>query len=191
MVVLEINHTEALSGNEKLKKDNDEVGVVNSPVWSHRMKKSLALAHIRPDLIEPGTEIDISIGERNAYISDGVNPIHKITITNRGELVASFAGLKAPKNKPRVSLEELNQQYDSKDSSINYTSDVTCATLGSIGMLQVQYTVVMATGEESNPSPMSDWANGQFFKIAEDGVSDERLIKSITIYDLNNHVWYL
>ena len=70
------------------------------------------------DLYDAGLEytsesdIDISIGDRNAYISDGVNPIHKITITNRGELVASYAGLKAPKNKPRISLEELNEQYD-------------------------------------------------------------------------------
>ena len=44
------------------------------------------------------SNIDISIGDRNAYINDGVNPIHKVTITPRGELVASYAGLKAPKN---------------------------------------------------------------------------------------------
>ena len=136
-------------------------------------------------LYTEASEIDISIGDRNAYISDGVNPIHKITVTSRGEIAASFAGLKAPKNKPRISLEELQEQYDSKNSPINYTGDVDDATLGGIGLLQVQYTVVMSTGEESNPSPMSDWANAQFFKIAEDGVSDERLIKSITVYDLN------
>ena len=50
---------------KNLKKIMKEVGVVNSPVWSHRMKKSLALAHIRPDLIEPGTEINVSSNNIN------------------------------------------------------------------------------------------------------------------------------
>ena len=131
------------------------------------------------------SNIDISVGDRSVYVNDGINPIHKITVTPRGELVASYAGLKAPKNKPRISLKALGDQYHAKSSSITYTSDVTDATLGGIGLLQVQYTTVTATGVESNPSPMSDWANGQFFKIGEDGVSDEKLIKSITIHDLN------
>lgn len=131
------------------------------------------------------SNIDISVGDRSVYVNDGLNPIHKITITPRGELVASYAGLKAPKNKPRISLKSLGDQYHAKSGSITYTSDVTGATLGGIGLLQAQYTVVSVTGVESNPSPMSDWANGQFFKIGEDGVSDEKLIKSITIHDLN------
>ena len=76
MVGLEINQAEALSGNEKLKKDNEEVGVVNSPVWSHRMKKSLALAHIRPDLIEIGTEIDISSDSINCSATVRQTPFY-------------------------------------------------------------------------------------------------------------------
>ena len=162
----------------------------NVPTFGWTFKNEKGDSYLQ-DLYDAGLKyteksaIDISIGDRNAYISDGVNPIHKITITSRGEIVSSYAGLKAPKNKPRISLEELGEQYDSKRSAITYTGDVNDATLGGIGLLQVQYTVVMSTGEESNPSPMSDWANGQFFKIGEDGVSDERLIKSITVYDLN------
>ena len=131
------------------------------------------------------SKIDISVGDRNAYINDGVNPIQKVTVTPNGELVASFAGLKAPKNKPRITLKSQGEDYHAKSSSIEYTTDVDGKNLGGMGLIQAQYTVVTETGDESNPSPMSDWANGQFFKIAEDGVSDVRLIKSLTVYDLN------
>ena len=164
---------------------------VDVPVYEWSMQNETTQESYLKDMYDAGLEytkdsnIDISIGDRCAYVNDGVNPIHKITITPRGEFVASYAGLKAPKNKPRVSLKALGDQYHAKSSSITYTSDVTDATLGGIGLLQVQYTVVTAIGVESNPSPMSDWANGQFFKIGEDGVSDEKLIKSITIHDLN------
>ncbi len=50
---------EALAGGEKLLRDGAEVGVVNSPVWSHRMGKSLALAHVTPDAAEPGTALQV------------------------------------------------------------------------------------------------------------------------------------
>ncbi|WP_371225829.1 aminomethyltransferase family protein [Roseovarius sp. 2305UL8-3] len=46
VVTLDIDHGEALEGGEKLLIGGQEVGVVNSPVYSHRMGKSLALGHI-------------------------------------------------------------------------------------------------------------------------------------------------
>ena len=76
MVGLEIDHNDALAGGEKLKKDNEEVGVVNSPVWSHRMKKSLALAHIRPDLIEPSTKINVSSDDINCSATVKQTPFY-------------------------------------------------------------------------------------------------------------------
>ena len=42
--------TEVMEGGAKLFLDGQEVGVINSPVYSHRMKKSIALVHIRPDV---------------------------------------------------------------------------------------------------------------------------------------------
>ncbi|MGI9297975.1 MAG: aminomethyltransferase family protein [Gammaproteobacteria bacterium] len=62
---LEIAHDGALSGGEKLMSDGEEVGVVNSPIWSRRMKKSLALAHIRPDLARAGAQVSV--------VGDGVD----------------------------------------------------------------------------------------------------------------------
>ena len=56
-----------VDGGESLMLDGEVVGVVNSPCYSHRMKKSLALAHIRPD-IPLGTQFNVS-GEGVATIA--------------------------------------------------------------------------------------------------------------------------
>jgi len=62
MIGLEIDHTDALVGGETLMLTDQNVGVVNSPVWSHRMGKSLAQAHVRPDLPDPGTTLPERLG---------------------------------------------------------------------------------------------------------------------------------
>ncbi|MDJ0955915.1 MAG: aminomethyltransferase family protein [Arenicellales bacterium] len=53
------DHNDALAGGEKLLLKDEEVGVVNSPAWSHRMQKSLALVHLRPDTTTPGTQLNV------------------------------------------------------------------------------------------------------------------------------------
>jgi len=45
-----IDHSDMVAGGEALSLDGTEVGVVNSPCYSHRMSQSLALGHIRPGL---------------------------------------------------------------------------------------------------------------------------------------------
>ena len=49
-VCLDINHSDMVAGGEMLSLDGADVGVVNSPCFSLRMDKSLALAHIKPDI---------------------------------------------------------------------------------------------------------------------------------------------
>lgn len=58
-VCIDINHSDMVDGGESLMLDGEIVGVVNSPCYSHRMEKSLALAHIRPD-IPLGTQLNVS-----------------------------------------------------------------------------------------------------------------------------------
>ena len=53
------DHGDALVGGEELKLNGEDVGLVNSPCWSHRMGKSLALVHLRPDATSPGTKLDV------------------------------------------------------------------------------------------------------------------------------------
>ena len=50
-------HLCALSKGTRLHYNGADVGVVNSPIWSHRMNKSLALSHVRPDLAVHGTRL--------------------------------------------------------------------------------------------------------------------------------------
>ena len=49
-VCLDIDHVDMVAGGEVLSLNGAEVGVVNSPCFSHRLNKSLALAHINPDV---------------------------------------------------------------------------------------------------------------------------------------------
>ncbi|MGB1010006.1 MAG: aminomethyltransferase family protein [Thiolinea sp.] len=48
-----------LAGGETLHLNGEEVGVVNSPCYSHRLQQSLALGHIRPDAAQAGTVLEV------------------------------------------------------------------------------------------------------------------------------------
>ena len=60
VVTLDIDYGEALAGGETLSIDGQEVGVVNSPVYSHRMQKSLALGHITLANSAVGTMVQVN-----------------------------------------------------------------------------------------------------------------------------------
>jgi len=60
-VTLDIDHSEMVNGEEKLLLDGTEVGVVNSPCYSHRLGKSLALGHLSPE-VGVGTTLQV-LGE--------------------------------------------------------------------------------------------------------------------------------
>lgn len=51
-VCLDIDHNDMVAGGESLILNGAQVGTVNSPCFSHRLNKSLALAHIRPDIAD-------------------------------------------------------------------------------------------------------------------------------------------
>jgi len=53
------DHDDALEGEETLLMNGQEVGVVNSPVYSHRMGKSLSLIHVTPEAAKPGTKLQV------------------------------------------------------------------------------------------------------------------------------------
>lgn len=58
-VCLDIDHSDMVEGGEVLSLEGEEVGVINSPCYSHRLGKSLALAHIKPG-IEVSTRLSVS-----------------------------------------------------------------------------------------------------------------------------------
>lgn len=51
-VCLDIDHSDMVAGGETLSLDGQNVGVVNSPCYSHRLQKSLALGHVQPNIEE-------------------------------------------------------------------------------------------------------------------------------------------
>ena len=59
---ISIDHTDAVAGGEILKLNGEQVGVINSPAYSHRLGKSLALVHLHPSACDPGTELEV-VGE--------------------------------------------------------------------------------------------------------------------------------
>ncbi|MEM9633727.1 MAG: aminomethyltransferase family protein [Pseudomonadota bacterium] len=49
-ICLDIDHPDMVDGGEVLLLGDEKLGVINSPCYSHRMAKSLALAHVRPGI---------------------------------------------------------------------------------------------------------------------------------------------
>ena len=59
-VCLDIDHSDMVAGGETLSLDGADVGVINSPGYSHRLGKSLALAHVSPEAANSGTVLGVS-----------------------------------------------------------------------------------------------------------------------------------
>ena len=60
---LVVEADDMLAGGEALHWNGEEVGVVNSPCYSHRLEQSLALGHIAPQAAEAGTILEVRDGE--------------------------------------------------------------------------------------------------------------------------------
>ena len=73
---IEVDHDDALGGGEALLLDGVEVGVVNSPAYSHRMGKSLALVHLAPNASAPGTKLQVKGDGIDTTAVVGVTPFH-------------------------------------------------------------------------------------------------------------------
>ena len=70
------DHNEALAGGEILLLEGKEVGVVNSPAYSHRMKKSLALVHLSPEASEIGTKLRVKGDGIDCTATVGLTPFY-------------------------------------------------------------------------------------------------------------------
>ncbi len=62
-VCLDIDHSDMVNGEEILLLNGKEVGAVNSPGYSHRLGKSLALAHVSPGAAAVGTVLQVRGGD--------------------------------------------------------------------------------------------------------------------------------
>lgn len=71
-----VDKDDQLAGGEDLILDGEKVGTVNSPCWSHRMNKSLALVHLRPDAAAPQTELTVKEAQRTCTASVEPTPFY-------------------------------------------------------------------------------------------------------------------
>jgi len=123
------------------------------------------------------SEIEITIGTDKVIIADGVNRTHFVATDKDGNHRGGIMGIPAPTNKARVT-EMTTWRADL------WETDSTASRLSTPGLFQCIYTVVTKFGEESNPSPLSDTLDMQFFKLDEDGL-DERWLEKVEIKDLS------
>ena len=123
------------------------------------------------------SDVQFVVSDDRIIITDNVNNAHFVTIDIDGLFRAGKLGMPAPKNKARVSH---ITEWD--DSLFEETS--TDARLSQIGLFQCTYTAVTKSGDESNPSPLSDTLDMQFFKIDANG-ADERWIDKVSITGLS------
>ncbi len=61
-----IDHDDMIAGGETLQLDDRQVGIVNSPAYSHRLGKSLALVHLEPASAIAGTALAV-VGDGTQY----------------------------------------------------------------------------------------------------------------------------
>ena len=122
------------------------------------------------------SDIQISVAHDSVFIADGVNHTHMVSVDTDGVVRAGISGIPAPTNKARVTeMTDWQPELWEETENASYLSEP--------GLFQCVYTVVTKTGEESNPSPLSDTLDMQFFKLDADSV-DERWIEKIEIRDL-------
>ncbi|MEM9602845.1 MAG: aminomethyltransferase family protein [Pseudomonadota bacterium] len=74
-VTLRVDHSAALTGGETLVAADVDVGVVNSPCFSHRLNASLALAHVRPDIAD-GAVLQVSGDGLQTTATVVASPVH-------------------------------------------------------------------------------------------------------------------
>jgi hypothetical protein len=105
------------------------------------------------------------------------NKSHYVTVNNDNEIVSGINEIPRPLNKPE------GFDTDSYNASIFQENLETGSYINYCGIYRYFYTFITEVGDESNPSPASEWIDMQFFKKDDDGL-DERQVKSVTFGNL-------
>jgi hypothetical protein len=131
-------------------------------------------------------DIEFTIGNNKVIINDSYNRMHYFEIDADGIANSGFLGIPAPLNKPCVlPLDTNGARGDIGNLNVNFEDDSGADYIEAPGLAQVTYTVITKFGEESNPSPISDALDLQWFKLNEDTGANEQWIDSIEIFNLN------
>jgi len=128
------------------------------------------------------TYLEFFVGDDNMIITDTydetTNFPHYVKIDPEGTLITGLFSIKAPTNKPElVPTTEFNEE--------RYEEDENNSRLSGCGIVHCVYTVITKSGDESNPSPISDAKMMQFFKKDATDRNDARWIDSVLIKNLS------
>ena len=74
-ICLDIEHSDMVAGGEVLSVNGEDVGVVNSPCFSHRLNKSLALAHVSPS-VSVGAVLTVKGGGIETLATAVASPVY-------------------------------------------------------------------------------------------------------------------
>jgi len=80
-VCLDISHNNMIAGGEQLLQGDLLVGVVNSPCYSHRLGKSLALAHVSP-AVAKGAQLTVKSNDINTTATVVASPVYDPSKSN-------------------------------------------------------------------------------------------------------------
>ena len=75
-VGIAVDYADMVVGGETLSLNGADVGVVNSPCYSHRLGKSLALAHVAPTASAAGTTLKLAGGDIETTATVVAMPIY-------------------------------------------------------------------------------------------------------------------
>jgi len=152
-----------ISGSYKLRLYYYTENVAAPSTW---VSANIATTDLLDDLdsvtFTSSSEIETTqIGNR-VIIVDGVNRPMYIYFDPDGFIYCGLAGIQAPKSKPSINFDETDYTQE------NFTTSSTDGYASTPGLVQVLYTVVTETGEESNPSPISLTKDMQFFRKTDE-----------------------
>ena len=103
-------------------------------------------------LYTQNSTLEFTLGQDKIIITDNVNRAHYFSVSSEGSVLARTLGIPAPMQKPSLAQSKLEGVF----SISSFTETSTDQRLSTPGYIQVTYTIVSKTGEESNPSPLSD-----------------------------------
>ncbi|NHZ85647.1 MAG: hypothetical protein GWP19_07180 [Planctomycetia bacterium] len=128
------------------------------------------------------TYLEFFVGDDKLIITDTMeltpNLPHYVKVDAEGVLITGRFGVPSPTNRATV---ELVTEFERND----YEDVETRARLGDCGIFQCAYTIVTEEGDESNPSPISESRNMQFFEKDAVDFNDARWISSVIISNLS------
>lgn len=130
---------------------------------------------------DSGTELEFTIGESKVIITDldedSENHAAFFRIDPEGTARSGILGIPAPKSKAAVT------QITAWDES-DWDTNADSSHVSEPGLVQVVYTVVTEDGQESNPSPVSETLDMQFFEFDDKG-DTARWIGKILVSNLS------